>query len=76
MISAYLSRSTAPNGRSTGSPEEDGLYLDGHAAMDFLEARGVKSDGVFLLGRSLGGAVAVKIALERPVAGVAAPDEY
>jgi len=57
-------------GRSTGRPDEGGLALDARAALDFLGARGVESERVFLLGRSLGGAVAVRLAEERPVAGV------
>ena len=57
-------------GRSTGSPDEAGLYLDARAALDFLEARGVPSPEVFLLGRSIGGAVAIELATARPVKGL------
>jgi len=57
-------------GRSEGSPGEAGLYLDARAALDFLGTRGVASKDVFVLGRSLGGAVAVELATERPLKGL------
>jgi fermentation-respiration switch protein FrsA (DUF1100 family) len=57
-------------GRSEGSPDEAGLYLDARAALDFLVARGVPSESVYVLGRSLGGAVAIELATARPVKGL------
>ncbi|MEN8149849.1 MAG: alpha/beta hydrolase [Planctomycetota bacterium] len=57
-------------GRSEGSPGEAGLYLDARAALDFLGKRGVDSKDVWVLGRSLGGAVAVELATARPVKGL------
>jgi len=54
-------------GDSTGRPEEDGLYRDGAAAFDWLAER-VGGRPIALFGRSLGGAVAARVALERPVA--------
>jgi len=57
-------------GLSTGSPSEDGLYLDARAALDFLESRGAPPKEVWLLGRSLGGAVAIELAAARPVRGL------
>ena len=58
-------------GRSTGSPSEEGLYLDARASLDYLESElGTDPGRVVLLGRSLGGAVAVELATERKVRGV------
>ena len=58
-------------GRSEGSPSEEGIYKDGCAAVDYvLTLPGVDSSRVFLWGTSLGGAVAVDVATQRPVAGV------
>jgi len=57
-------------GLSEGSPSEAGLYLDARAALDFLKSRGVPSEDVWVLGRSLGGAVAIELAAARPVKGL------
>ncbi len=57
-------------GKSTGSPSERGLYMDGDAALDYLLLRGFKSSRIFLLGRSLGTAVAVEVAKERDIGGL------
>ena len=48
-----------------GSPTEEGLYLDGRAAMDFLTQQ--KADCVAIFGESLGTAVATQMATEYPV---------
>lgn len=53
-------------GRSEGSPSEEGLYLDGAAAFDYLATLdGIDSKRVVLFGQSLGGAVAVDVAAKR-----------
>jgi fermentation-respiration switch protein FrsA (DUF1100 family) len=58
-------------GRSTGRPNEEGLYRDARAAADFLVRRpGAGSSRAFYLGESLGGAVALALALERPPRGL------
>jgi fermentation-respiration switch protein FrsA (DUF1100 family) len=58
-------------GRSTGRPSEPGLRLDARAARAALVARaGVDATRVLYLGESLGGAVALALALELPPAGV------
>jgi uncharacterized protein len=58
-------------GRSTGRPSEHGLNLDGRAARDALLGRdGVEPSRVIYLGESLGGAVALALALELPPAGL------
>lgn len=58
-------------GRSGGRPTEAGVGLDAAAALDFVEARTGGRDRIVLHGRSLGGAVAARLAREREgVAGV------
>lgn len=58
-------------GRSDGSPSEDGIYKDGKAAFDYvLHLPRVDSQRIILWGTSLGGAVAIDIALHRPAAGL------
>jgi hypothetical protein len=48
-----------------GSPTEEGLYTDARAALDWLDARGVRNDTIALYGQSLGSGVATKMAAER-----------
>ncbi len=58
-------------GRSEGSPSESGLYRDARAAYRHLRReRGVPPERVLLHGHSLGAAVAVELASERPAAGL------
>jgi fermentation-respiration switch protein FrsA (DUF1100 family) len=58
-------------GRSTGRPSEHGLHLDARAARDALLGRdGVEPSRVIYLGESLGGAVALALALELPPSGL------
>jgi fermentation-respiration switch protein FrsA (DUF1100 family) len=58
-------------GHSSGRPSEQGTYLDARAARDALLSRdGVDSSRVLYLGESLGGAVALALALELPPAAV------
>lgn len=52
-------------GGSSGRPSERGLLLDGEAAYDWLRAK-VGQRPIFFFGRSLGGAVAARVALRRP----------
>jgi fermentation-respiration switch protein FrsA (DUF1100 family) len=52
-------------GKSEGRPSESGCIADGHAAQNWLANRmGIKPSEVVLMGRSLGGAVAVALASE------------
>ena len=52
-------------GRSQGSPSEQGLYRDAAAAWHYLiDTRGFESKDIILFGRSLGGAVAARLASE------------
>ena len=58
-------------GRSTGSPSEAGTYRDARAAREALLARaGVDPAAVVYLGESLGGAVAIELAVEHPPAAL------
>ncbi len=55
-------------GKSSGSPSEKGLYLDGLAAYDYLtKRRAFMANNIILFGRSLGAAVAIEISLRREV---------
>jgi uncharacterized protein len=57
-------------GRSGGSPHEEGLYRDAEAALRFFcDEYGLRADEVVYVGRSLGGGVALELALrEKPAA--------
>lgn len=57
-------------GRSQGSPSEEGLYRDARAAYRELERRGVAPERLVIHGRSLGGAVAARLAAEHRCAGL------
>lgn len=58
-------------GRSEGRPTEAGVYCDARAAYESERARGVAPETIVLFGESLGGAVSIHLAGERPCAGVA-----
>lgn len=50
-------------GRSEGSPNEEGTYLDAEAAWRYLtQTRGASPQRLVFIGRSLGGAVAIELA--------------
>lgn len=58
-------------GRSEGSPNEVGLQRDASAAQEWLAERaGVPPNEIILMGRSLGGGVAVWLAAERGAKGL------
>ena len=52
-------------GRSEGKPAEKGTYLDAEAAWDELTGRGIGPERIVVFGRSLGGAIAGRIARDR-----------
>lgn len=52
-------------GGSAGSPSEEGLFADGLALLDQVQARHSR---VTLIGRSLGSGIAIRLAASRPVA--------
>lgn len=56
---------------STGSPSETDNIADARRAYDYLRAQGLKPQDIVLYGESLGSGVAVALAVELPVAGVA-----
>ncbi|MAB78571.1 MAG: alpha/beta hydrolase [Planctomycetes bacterium] len=50
-------------GNSEGTPTEEGVYLDGEAAYEYLtDERGIPPSRIVLFGESLGGGVAVQLA--------------
>ena len=56
-------------GGNPGRPTEQGLYADGAAALAFLGREGIARERIVVYGESLGGAVAVRLALAcRPAA--------
>ena len=58
-------------GGNPGSPSETGLLEDGRAAWRYLESRAdVDAARIILFGESLGAAVALALAVERPPAGL------
>lgn len=58
-------------GLSDGRPSENGIYVDAQAAFDYLLSRqDVRHDRILAVGVSLGGAVAVDLAMNRPVCGL------
>ena len=58
-------------GRSSGRPSEEGTYRDARGARAALLAQpGVEAERMLYLGESLGGAVALALALEAPPVGL------
>jgi pimeloyl-ACP methyl ester carboxylesterase len=58
-------------GRSEGTPSEDGVYADARAGLAHLiQDRGFPESRIVVFGRSLGSAVAVDLARDRPLAGL------
>lgn len=54
-------------GGNEGSPDEQGLYQDGHAAMRFLKQQNISAHQIVLYGESLGSGVAMELATSYPV---------
>ena len=64
-------------GGSSGRPTEDGTYVDAETAYDHLVAvEGFQGRRIVAFGESLGGAVAIELALRRPVAAVIVEDTF
>ena len=58
-------------GRSEGSPSEAGAYADARAGLAHLTGeRGIPEQRIVVFGRSIGSAVAVDAARDRPLAGL------
>ena len=58
-------------GRSAGRPSEDGTYLDAEAAWHHVaETLGEPAERIAVIGRSLGGAIAIELARRHPPAAL------
>ena len=57
-------------GRSSGQPDETGTYSDARGALAWLKRQGTGPQQMIYLGRSLGAAVALQLALEQPPAAL------
>lgn len=58
-------------GKSSGKPSEQGIYLDGEAALAYVSrAHGFTPERVILLGRSIGSTVAVEVARHHDLAAL------
>ena len=63
-------------GRSEGRPSEDGTYLDGQAAHQWVRQRGFTATNIIVLGESLGGGIASEVALREPSGGLILQSTY
>lgn len=54
-------------GHSVGRPSEQGLYQDAQAAYDYLLSKNIPAKEIIGYGESLGGAIAVELALKNPM---------
>ena len=61
---------------NAGVPNEQGLYADARAALDWLGQNGVASTSIVLYGISLGTGVATKMAAERAVGAIILESPY
>ena len=58
-------------GKSTGHPTESGLYVDAQTCFDWLvNEKDIPPENIVLMGRSLGGAVAVELATSNDCRGL------
>lgn len=58
-------------GKSEGSPDEEGTYLDARAGWNFLtDKKNITEDEIIIMGRSLGGAVSAWLATSTKPAGL------
>jgi len=64
-------------GKSTGSPSERGLYKDAETAYEYLtKKRKIRDDNIILYGESLGGAVAIDLALTKKIKALITEDTF
>jgi hypothetical protein len=64
-------------GRSSGSPEERGLYDDASASYEYLRRTlGVAADHIVIFGHSLGSGVAIELATRVPAAALIVEGAY
>jgi uncharacterized protein len=64
------------NAETGGKPSEEGLYIDGQAAYDFVRSHGVPAGRIIAYGESLGSGVATKIATTNDVGAVVLEAPY
>jgi fermentation-respiration switch protein FrsA (DUF1100 family) len=57
-------------GGNKGKPTEEGLYIDGKSAVNWILEQGVKEENIVLYGESLGTGIATEIAQNENYAGV------
>jgi pimeloyl-ACP methyl ester carboxylesterase len=57
-------------GRSEGRPSEQGTYLDGIAALKWLETKRFPARNVIAFGESLGGGIGSELAVRSPLGGL------
>ncbi len=57
-------------GRSQGEPSEPAIYSDARRALAWLANRGYKKESIIYFGRSIGAAVALQLAIEKPPSGL------
>ena len=55
---------------NSGKPSEQGLYVDGKSAIDWLIKKGINEKNLVLYGESLGTGVAVDLAQNKSYAGI------
>jgi len=64
-------------GKSQGRPSEIGLYMDAQAAYDYLVSkRGAEPERIVLYGESLGGAVAINLAISKNIKAIILEDTF
>ena len=64
-------------GKSQGSPSENGVYLDAQAAYDYLlDREDIDKEKIVSFGSSLGGAIAVDLAVKRKCAALVADSTF
>ncbi len=63
-------------GASSGTPTEEGTYLDAEAAWDWTQTAGFAPDRIVAYGESLGGAVAIELAGRRKVGALIIEDTF
>ncbi len=57
--------------KSTGKPNEKGIYIDGESAVKFaIDSLGYSMENITIIGRSLGSTVAINTAQEKKIKGV------
>jgi fermentation-respiration switch protein FrsA (DUF1100 family) len=57
-------------GRSAGRPSEEGTYLDGAAAIQWLRTKEIQATEIIAFGESLGGGIGSELANRFPLAGL------